>query len=268
VPIEDQANDAPRQGVMRARFSAMAGEAAVPEVPRDGLEAMLEAAGALMRRLRLGRSRRWRAMHEGARFDFRNTLRASLQTGGETLHSRWLGHPRRNPRLVVAVDGSRSMSEHAGLMLQFAYALSQRTRRLDAFVFSTELRDVTRQLRGFARGRPLQLAGLSDAWGGGTRIGGCLETLVREYGHRCLTEHTVVLVLSDGLDVGDPERLRAAMRELRRRSAALVWLNPLLGTPGYAPDAQGMRAALPYLDAFIPAGDRGCFAALARSLML
>lgn len=268
LATEDQADDAPHQGLMRARYSAMAGESASPEVPGEGLDAMLEAAGALVRRLRLGRSRRWHSMPAGTRFDFRRTLRAGLQTGGETLHPRWQGHPRRNPRIVVAVDGSRSMSEHAGLMLQFAYALSQRTRRLDAFVFSTELRDVTPQLRGFARGQPVQLANLSDAWGGGTRIGACLDTLVRDHGHRCLTEHTVVLVLSDGLDVGDPERLRAALRELRRRSAALVWLNPLLGTPGYAPDAQGMRAALPYLDAFIPAGDPGCFAALARSLTL
>src|SRR5262249_16660151 len=159
-------------------------------------------------------------------FDFRRTFRASLQTGGEPLKPRWLAHPLRNPRVVVIVDGSRSMSEHAGIMLQFAFALSQRTRRLDAFVFSTGLEDVTRRLRQFRRGQALRLNDLADAWGGGTRIGECLECLVREFGYRCLTGDTLVLILSDGLDVGEPERLQRAMREVKRRCALLVWLNP------------------------------------------
>ncbi len=162
-----------------------------PEVPREGLDAMFEAAGILVRRLRLGHSRRWRAMPAGARFDVRRTMRGGLQTGGEALKPRWQGHPRRNPRIVV-VDGSRSMRESAGIMLQFAYALSQRMRRLDAFVFSTGLRDVTRQLRRLGRGDGLRLTDLTEAWGGGTRIGACLETLIGEYGHRCLSEHTLV----------------------------------------------------------------------------
>jgi uncharacterized protein with von Willebrand factor type A (vWA) domain len=268
VPVQDDDADAAPMGALPARYSSAEGAAAVPAVPREGLDAVLEAAGLLIRRLRVGRSRRWRALPTGNRFDFRRTLRGSLQTGGEPLRPRWQGHPLRNPRMLVVVDGSRSMSDYAGLMLQFAYALSQRTRRLDAFVFSTALADVTRQLRRFMTGAPLQLADLHASWGGGTRIGACLSQLVREHGHRCLSEHTLVLILSDGLDVGEPDLLCATLRTIRRRCAGLVWLNPLLGTQGYSPEAQSMRAALPYLDAFLPAGDVQGFIDLARSLQL
>ncbi len=267
-PVADDPDDQDVQRFLRARYSAMAAADDAPEVPREGLDAMLEAAGILVRRLRLGHSRRWRAMPAGARFDFRRTMRGSLQTGGEALKPRWQGHPRRNPRIVVVVDGSRSMRESAGIMLQFAYALSQRIRRLDAFVFSTGLREVTRQLRRLGRGDALRLTDLTEAWGGGTRIGACLETLIGEYGHRCLSEHTLVLILSDGLDVGDPERLRRAMRELKRRSAGVVWLNPLVGTPGYVPSTQGMQAALPYVDLFSAASTVQDFKLLAQTVKL
>jgi len=266
IPSDETPDEEGARRLLRAPYSDAAAEGASPDVPREGLDAMLDAAGQLVRRLRLGRSRRWRPQPAGARFDFRRTMRASLETGGEALQPRWQGHPRRNPRIVAIVDGSRSMREYAGVMLQFTYALSQRTRRLDAFVFSTELCDVTRQLRGFARGRPVRLAGLTEAWGGGTRIGASLDRLIREFGHRCLTEHTVVFILSDGLDVGEPERLGRALREIHRRSACLVWLNPLLGSPGYRPDAAGMRAALPHIDLFSPGGNAQAIIAMARTL--
>jgi uncharacterized protein with von Willebrand factor type A (vWA) domain len=265
-PVEDDGDGIRAWRLMQARYSAAAASSDAPDVPREGLDEMLEAAGLLVRRLRLGRSRRWRATPAGPRFDFRRTFRASLQTGGEPLKPKWLAHPLRNPRVVVIVDGSRSMSEHAGLMLQFAYALSRRTRRLDAFVFSTGLEDVTRQLRRFRHGQALRLSYLADAWGGGTRIGECLERLVREFGYRCLTGDTLVLILSDGLDVGEPERLQRAMREVKRRCALLVWLNPLLSRPGYTPSASGMRAALPYIDLFADSGSIGSFKMLAHML--
>lgn len=268
-PVPDDTEGQRVAPLMRARYSDVAGEAAAPAIPRDDLDIMLEATGILVRRLRLGRSRRWHAPPVGPRFDFRRTVRGSLQTGGEALRPRWQGHPHRNPRIVVVVDGSRSMSDYAGVMLQFAYAISQRTRRLDAFVFSTDLRDVTLQLRRMERGQRLQLADLADlaeAWGGGTRIGACLQSLIREFGHRCLSEHSLVFILSDGLDVGDPDRLRLALRELRRRSSGLIWLNPLMGTPGYSPTAQGMRAALPYLDVLTVANDAHAFKMLAQTL--
>ncbi|WP_344982350.1 vWA domain-containing protein [Deinococcus rubellus] len=249
-PAEDDP-DAPlsEQG-LRAQFSAQAGAGEAPSVSGTELEAMLSAASEFINHLRLGHSRRWRPEARGARFDLRRTLRASLSTGGEALGPRWLAHPNHNPRLVLLLDGSRSMEVYTAPILQFAYALSQRSRRVDVFTFSTELRDITAALhpsttlaaRGFA------LPDLGQAWGGGTRIGECLHSFLREHGQRCLGPETLVIVSSDGLDVGEPEVLGGAMRTLARRSRGIIWLNPLSALPGYAPTARGISAALPYLN--------------------
>jgi hypothetical protein len=148
-------------------------------------------------------------------------------------------------------------------MLQFAHALCLQSRRTSAFVFSTELRDVTRALRERDRaGR--RLPGLGEAWGGGTRIGDNLLAFVREHGARLLSPETVVLIFSDGLDVGGLDRLERAMRQLRSRSAGVVWLHPHAGAQRFTPSARGMRTALPFLDALLPANDERDFTALAR----
>ena len=162
----------------------------------------------------------------------------------------------------MIVDGSRSMSVHAEPVLAFASALVKRTRRAEAFVFSTELCRVTDALRDGT------VPPLAEAWGGGTRIGDSLATLLRAHGTRCLGTQTLVLIASDGLDVGDVPVLRDAMRELHRRSAGIVWLNPLLETPGYEPSAAGMRAALPYVSTFAWADDPAGVARLAETVTL
>ncbi len=234
--------------VMQARYSPDPG--VVPEppsIPTEGLDAAFAEANRLVRRLHLGRSLRWKPQPRGARFDLRRTLRASLRTGGDVVATRMLGHPLRNPRFVVLLDGSRSMSDHAGRMLQFAHALCRRTRRASVFVFSTQLQDVTPELRAAGRnGSYRLLAELGEAWGGGTRIGASLSEFVRRYAAR-LSDQTFVIVISDGLDVGDVAPLKRAMHEIARRSASIAWVNPHAGEPGYAPTAGGMQAALPYV---------------------
>ncbi len=70
------------------------------------------------------------------------------------------------------------------------------------------------------------------------------------------------MIFSDGYDTGDPERLAAEMRALRRRCRRIVWLDPLTGRDGFSPVARGLRAALPYVDLFAPAHDLASLAAL------
>jgi uncharacterized protein with von Willebrand factor type A (vWA) domain len=252
-PVADASDSATSWAALLARYSPAAGRAAPPAIAAEGLTEMLEAASRVIAEARLGRSRRWRPQERGERFDLRRTLRRSLHTGGDPVSLRRLGHPPRNPRFVVLVDGSRSMSEHGALMLQFAYAMCRRSRRVSAHLFSTESRDVTRILRELPPGGALQ--GVGEAWGGGTRIGANLLAFARGAGRRLLSGDTVVIVASDGLDLGDVEPLVRAMREIRRRSAAIVWINPLASTPGYAPTARGMHAALPYVTSLAGARD-------------
>jgi uncharacterized protein len=234
-----------------------------PELPRvDG--AWRDAARSLVRRVEAGPSRRWRPARRGRRFDFRRTLRASLQTGGEPLAARWLRRPHRSPRFVLLIDGSRSMSGHAGAPLAIAVALASVTSRVEVFTFSTALRRVTHDVRLAAAGSTRRLEHLHHAWAGGTSIGGCLRDFLRGFGARLVTRDTVVVIASDGLDVGGLETLRDAMGELHRRSAAVVWLNPLLETDGYEPTAGGMRTARAFVDTFVSVTDAVSLAGLAR----
>jgi uncharacterized protein with von Willebrand factor type A (vWA) domain len=206
-----------------------------------------DAARLLVRRFQLSLSRRWRPSRTGRRFDLRRTLRASLQTGGEPLAARWLRRSTRAAQFVVLVDGSRSMGADARAALQAAVALATATPRLEVFTFSTALQRVTADVRRAAAGARVRVAIAQHAWGGGTSIGLCLSAFLRRFGARTIARHTVVIVASDGLDVGEPVLLRDTIRELHRRSAAVVWLNPWHATPGYEPIASGMRAARPYI---------------------
>lgn len=245
---------------LRSQLSPHASRQEADEGYGGELEELLHAASRLIKRVQLGRSRRWRAMPRGQRFDLRRTLRASLRTGGDPVSVRYQGHPRRAPRFLIVLDGSRSMAPHAALLLRYAAALmlqSGGSRRVEVYSFSTGLIRLTPLLRHSLTQRrawTLKLPDLGEGWGGGTRIGDNLLKLTQ--GERArLTPDTVTLVLSDGLDTGEPQLLARAVRELSRLSGRLIWLNPLAGIPGYLPIARGMAAALPYLDVFAAADD-------------
>jgi len=265
VAVGESDEPAPALTLARAAYSPLdAREAAEVRVLQRADAAWRDAARALVRRLQLGRTRRWRPAPAGRRFDLRRTLRGSLQTGGETVSVRWLRRPRRTPRFVLLVDGSRSMGGHAWTALQVAVALAGATLRVEAFTFSTGLQRVSDEVRRAAAGETPRLSHLERAWGGGTSIGGSLREFLRRYGERLVGRDTLVVIASDGLDLGEPDQLREAMRQLRRRAAGIVWLNPLLDTPGYEPTARGMVAARPYVTTFASLVDAAGLARLAR----
>ena len=243
-----------------------AGDAAPELAPAD--DAWVAAARALVARLQLGLSRRWQPSRRRRRFDPRRTLRASLQTGGEPLAARWRDRRRRAPRLVMLIDGSRSMTAHAPAALRLAVSLASATPRISVFTFSTTVQPATGAVRQAAQGIASRLPASAFAWGGGTRIGGSLAAFLRRFGERLIRRDTIVIIVSDGLDVGEPGDLQASMAELRRRSAGIVWLNPLLDTPGYEPTAAGMRIALPFASTFTAVNDLDGMVRMSRSVRL
>lgn len=265
---EDGEAEALADRTERASYSPLeaAGVAAISIEP-VGRE-WRRAASELIRRVHLGLSRRWRPGRRGRRFDLRRTWRASLQTGGEALTARWLQRRRRSPRFVILIDGSRSMAGADRAALDVAVALASVTGRVEAFVFSTALRSVTREVRTAAAGRPVIVDLGRDAWGGGTDIGASLRSFLRLHGERHVGRDTLVVIVSDGLDVGEPDTLREAMRELHRRAAGIAWLNPLLETPGYEPTSRGMAAARPFVTTFAAVSDAAGLARTARRVRL
>jgi uncharacterized protein with von Willebrand factor type A (vWA) domain len=231
-------------------------------------EAMTQAARLLIKKVQLGKSRRWRSMSYGPRFHFRKTLRNSLAIGGEVFKPAWLGHPPRKPHFVLLLDSSRSMHTYSQRLLQFARALSQRSSHVDVYVFSTGLKCITKELRRAKRQTHFSLKALGEAYGGGTKIGQSLSDFVKRYAQGVISPDTLVLIASDGLDTGKPDQLARAMREIHRKSGGVVWLNPLLDTAGYQPSATGMQAAMPYIDTFCTVNDVPSFERLSRQVKL
>jgi uncharacterized protein with von Willebrand factor type A (vWA) domain len=266
--VHDVADSEPEQpaSVVRASYSPLESEGAVPDLePTD--RDWRAAAAALVGRVRARRSRRWRPARHGQRFDFRRTLRSSLHTGGDLVTPRWRARRRREPRFVVLVDGSRSMGAYTRPPLQIAVALTAVSPDTETFTFSTELRRVTRDARRAAAGerRPLHLR---HAWGGGTTIGACLDEFLRRFGERTLGRQTVVIIASDGLDLGNTDLLRASMATLARHAAAIIWLNPLAATAGYEPTARGMHLARPFVAVLAPANEPAGLLKIARALRI
>jgi len=214
----------------------------------------------------LRRTRRW-IPGRGRRLDLRRALARSLRTGGDvvtipTLRRRTVPRP-----LVLLCDVSGSMERYSRMLLHFAHGLVRRHRRVEAFLFSTRLTRITRQLRG--RGLDDVAAAVARAvpdWSGGTRIGAALKEFHQQWSRRALYGGPVVLLVSDGWDRGDPLELRHEMARLKRSCRRLVWLNPLIGTADYAPLTQGLQAALPFVDDFLPVRNLGNLADLAVHL--
>jgi uncharacterized protein with von Willebrand factor type A (vWA) domain len=160
------------------------------------------------------------------------------------------------------------MDLYSRFLLQFLYALQNNFARVETFVFSTRLSRVTPHLKGERyAGALTRLARDVHHWSGGTRIGASLAAFVAEW-PRLVDRRTVVIILSDGWDTGDPGQLAGALETIQRRAGRVIWLNPLLGSPGYKPLTRGMQAALPHVDVFAPAHNLASLQALARHLVL
>ena len=196
------------------------------------------------------RTRRREAARAG-RPDLRRTLRRSFRTGGEPVERAWRRRRRRTRRLILLLDVSGSMDAYSRALVMFAHAALRSDRRWEAFCFGTRLTRVTRALEGSDPDEALRRAAAEVVdWDGGTRIGDSLKRFLDEHGHGGLARGAVVVLCSDGLEVGDPDVLAEQMARLHRLAHRVVWLNPLQEDPAYEPLARGMKAALPYVDHF------------------
>lgn len=242
----------------RADFGALADTGQM-----RALERLVES---LARRMRRRLVRRERIQRVGTRLHLRHTIRASLPFGGTPLKLAFRQRRRRQPRLILLTDVSRSMSMYSFLFLRFARGLVTAFRNADAFACHTRLVHISDALRQPDQTRLAQsLALISQGWSGGTRLGASLATLVHDYG-RYLNSKTVLIIVSDGFDTGEPAELAHQLAALRQRCRRIVWLNPLLGRPGYEPKTGAMLAALPHLDLFAPAHNLQSLAALESEL--
>jgi hypothetical protein len=218
-------------------------------------------------RLGTRQTRRQQKANRGEFIDYRATLRRSMRHGGVPMDLRRRARKERMRPLVLICDISGSMDRYGRLLLRFVHALGQGLDATEVFVFGTRLTRITRELRKRDVDDAISDVVKSvDDWSGGTRIGEAIKTFNYQWSRRVLRSGATVVVISDGWDRGEPALLATEMARLQRSCRRLIWLNPLLGAPGYQPLTQGMRAALPYVDAFLPVHNLQSLEALARLL--
>jgi uncharacterized protein with von Willebrand factor type A (vWA) domain len=232
----------------------------------DQLDEVLRLTVLIARRLARRISRRRRPVRRRGRVDLRRTLRANL-TRADLIDLRYRARKPKKTKLVLLCDVSGSMDLYSRFLLQFLFAVQNVFRRVETFTFSTRLTRITEHLKSRSYRQVLRRLGEVRDWSGGTRIGESLAEFNRDWG-RIVDRRTIVIILSDGWDTGDPDVLAAELLRIKRRAARVIWLNPLLGNPSYEPLTRGMAAALPLVDHFAPAHNLASLRDLAQRLTL
>jgi uncharacterized protein with von Willebrand factor type A (vWA) domain len=237
------------------------------EASHADLAALEKLSLRLLRQMSVRLSRRMKIDAESDRVDLRRSIRRNISRGGDPFTLAFKGRKKQKKKLVIFLDISGSMNLYSLFLLRFAYALQKHFKRVDTFLFSTSVVEVSHVLRAGKLSDALNsLSQRAAEWSGGTRIGESLREFNRQRGRKILTPNTFFMILSDGWDTGAPEMLAAELRHTRSRVQKLLWLNPLLGLKEYQPITRGMSAALPHVDVFAPAHNLESLLALERYL--
>jgi uncharacterized protein with von Willebrand factor type A (vWA) domain len=230
--------------------------------PADIAEAHAVAA-RLARVMRTRLTRRDLARRRGYRLDLRRTIHRNISHGGVPISLVMRRRKQKPLRLVILLDASGSMSMYTGAFLRFIHGVLDEFREAEAFLFHTRLAHVSDAMKERDAQRALdRLSMLAQGAGGGTKIGESLATFNRWHAARVIHSRTCVMIVSDGYETGDATLLGREMAQLARRCRRIVWLNPMMGWDGYAPEAAGIKAALPHVDLLAPAHTLKSLAAL------
>jgi uncharacterized protein with von Willebrand factor type A (vWA) domain len=199
-------------------------------------------------------TRRFRPHPFGHRYDLRRSMQLMLRNNGQLIELAKKKRRLRPPALVLICDISGSMSSYSRIFLHFAHALSSHRQTVHSFVFGTRLTNISHRLLDKDVDRALaQVSDEVQDWDGGTRIADCLERFNVDWGRRVLSGHSVVILLSDGLERDSDSDLEFQMQRLQRTCDQLIWMNPMLRYQHFEAKAMGIRTMLPHVDLFLPA---------------
>ena len=220
----------------------------------EQIEEAHAVAARLAKTMRTRLTRRDLARRRGYRLDLRRTIHSNISHGGVPISLVKRQRKEKPLRLIMLLDASGSMSMYTAVFLRFIHGVLDEFREAEAFLFHTRLAYVSDAMKEKDAGRALdRLSIMAQGAGGGTRIGESLQTFNRWHAARVLHSRSCVMIVSDGYETGDAALLGREMAALARRCRRIVWLNPMLAWQGYAPEAAGIKAALPHVDLYAPA---------------
>lgn len=151
-------------------------------------------------------------------------------------------------RFFVDVSHSMLRNMHQEFLLLFLFECVRQFADARVFMFDTDTAEVTTHFQAANVERTLEeMRRTRTEWGAGTTIGACLKEVLTADPF-VVDNDTVCVVVSDGWDAGDLDRLREQMTELDRRCRRVLWFNPRAAADGYEPKVGGMETALPYVD--------------------
>jgi len=218
------------------------------------IEQAHEVAARLAKTMRTRLTRRDLARRRGYRLDLRRTIHGNISHGGVPISLVKRQRKEKPLRLVMLLDASGSMSMYTGVFLRFIHGVLDEFREAEAFLFHTRLAYVSDAMKEKDPMRALdRLSIMAQGAGGGTKIGESLQTFNRWHAARVLHSRSCVMIVSDGYETGDARLLGREMAALAKRCRRIVWLNPMMAWEGYAPEAAGIKAALPHVDLYAPA---------------
>lgn len=214
-------------------------------------ELLEELAIQLWKQMSLRMKRKMKTATAQGKVDLRKTIRSSISKGGDPINLKRKKRIPSKQRLIILLDVSGSMDKYSFFLLRFVWSLRAHFEQIEAFIFSTNIVRITDYLDRKDLEQTLTLLTSSvHNWSSGTQIGQCLKVFNDTYAKRVLSGRSTTIILSDGLDTGEPDLLAAELGKIKRRTRRLIWLNPLKGMKGYEPTAKGMSAALPELHVF------------------
>ena len=220
----------------------------------EQIEQAHAVAARLAKTMRTRLTRRDLARRRGYRLDLRRTIHSNISHGGVPISLVKRQRKEKPLRLVMLLDASGSMSMYTGVFLRFIHGVLDEFREAEAFLFHTRLAYVSDAMKEKDAGRALdRLSIMAQGAGGGTKIGESLQTFNRWHAARVLHSRSCVMIVSDGYETGDAALLGREMAALAKRCRRIVWLNPMMAWDGYAPEAAGIKAALPHVDLYAPA---------------
>ncbi len=237
------------------------------ELSEEELRLMFRLIERMAKHLAHQKSRLKKRSKRFRNLDVKRTIRHNMRRGGEIEKLQFSEQKQKKLKLVLLCDVSKSMDLYSRFFIHLIYVFQNAYDRIETFVFSTALHRVTEILEHHPLGEAYDI--ISERvpqWSGGTTIGMCLDHFSEDYGYSYLDKKTIVLILSDGWDTGDPERMRAAMRSIHKACKKIIWLNPMAGSRNFSPEVTGLQAALPYIDVLAAAHNLESLRNVLRSL--